>query len=568
LASPQFPGSVARSAIFLTYVVEEFLAGRAHRIKGYSVGIEVFGRAEGNMQDDPVVRIVAGRLRRSLERYYLIAGQLDPIRIDIPKGGYVPTFTRTYRAAEPESGVNSGEMPDAAPFSTPPAKVRFLVLAAICCGALLAGWLTTRPASSPVPSATAASDVSPSPREPTLVIAPFADLGEGAQAKAYSVGLTEELLTVLPRFKELKVIGRETSQSLRDDPDPSQVRRVPGAQYLLAGAVRIAADRAHVTARLLDTATGTILWSQTYNDDLQSRSLLATQADIANRVSTAVAQPYGIIMQADTASMASDGPDAYACTLRFYSYRAAPSIESHAQVKDCLETAVAQFPSYSTAFAMLSMIHLDETRFWFSHSSNPNATPALEQSVRAARRAVLLDPENTRGQQALMGALFFSRQVAEALRVGEHALTINPNDTELMGEYGSFLGQSGDWKRGAETLRTALSLNPGGGGYYHGDLGLSEYMQGNYAKAADEIRQADLQKFPLFHGVAAIIFAESGRAADATREASIFNEMGLAFLANLNSELEQRIIRAEDRDRIRKSMIKAGIQIPDVIAGQ
>jgi TolB-like protein len=563
LASPQFPGSVARSAIFLTYVVEEFLAGRAHRIKGYSVGIEVFGRAEGNMQDDPVVRIVAGRLRRSLERYYLIAGQLDPIRIDIPKGGYVPTFTRTCQAAEPESGVNSGEMPDAAPFSTPPAKVRFLVLAAICCGALLAGWLTTRPASSPVPSATAASDVSPSPREPTLVIAPFE--GEGAQAKAYAVGLTEELLTALPRFKELKVLGRETWQSLPNDQDLAGARRLPDAKYLLAGSVRIATDRARVTARLLDTATGTILWSQTYDDDLQSRSLLTTQTDVANRVSTAVAQPYGIIMQADAVSMASNGSDAYGCTLGFYSYRAAPNVENHAQVKDCLTTAVAKFPSYSTAFAMLSMICLDETRFWFSHSSDPNATPALEQSLRAARRAVLLDPENTRGQQALMGALFFSRQVAEALRVGERALTINPNDTELMGEYGSFLGQSGEWKRGAETLRTALSLNPGGGGYYHGDLGLSEYMQGNYAKAADEIRQADLQKFPLFHGVAAIIFAESGNAADATREASIFNEMGLAFLANLNSELEQRIIRPEDRDRVRKSMIKAGIQIPDAI---
>ncbi|PZM14385.1 adenylate cyclase [Rhizobium tubonense] len=567
LASPQFPGSVGRSAIFLSYVVKEFLAGRAQRIKGYTVGIEVFGRAEGNTQDDPVVRIEAGRLRRSLEHYYLTDGQRDPIRIDIPKGGYVPTFTWACSAAEPVTGANSAaKMPDATPFSTRPAKVRFLILATICCGVFLAGWLALRPASSPRPSATAAADVSPSPRVPTLTIASFADLGEGTQAKPYAVGLTEELLTTLPRFKELRVLGREASQNLPNVPNLAQARRELGAQYLLAGGVRIVSDKAHVTARLLDTTTGTILWSQIYDDDLQSRSLLAIQTDVANRVSTAVAQPYGIISQADSAALTPNDLDAYACTLRFYGYRAAPSIESHTQVRECLETAVARFPSYSTAFAMLSMTYLDESRFWFNHAASTDTKPALERALLAARRAVLLDPENTRAQQSLMGALFLSRQVADALRVGEQAMTINPNDTELMGEYGSFLGQSGNWERGAEVLRIVLSLNPGGGGYYRGDLGLSEYMQGNYADAADEIRQADLQKFPLFHGVAAIIFAENGNAEDAAREAAKFSEMGAAFLANLDFELAQRIDRPEDRARIRKSLIKAGVRIPDAVA--
>ena len=89
LTSAQFPGS-GRSGAFLSYVVEEVLAGRGNRIKGYAVAVEVFKRDEAFTQDDPVVRIEAGRLRRSLERYYLTAGQSDPIRIVIPKGGYVP----------------------------------------------------------------------------------------------------------------------------------------------------------------------------------------------------------------------------------------------------------------------------------------------------------------------------------------------------------------------------------------------------------------------------------------------------------------------------------------------
>jgi adenylate cyclase len=73
--------------------VETALAGRSHEIKGYTVATEVFGRGEDfNQATDPIVSIQANKLRRALERYYLVAGQNDPVRIDIPKGTYVPLF--------------------------------------------------------------------------------------------------------------------------------------------------------------------------------------------------------------------------------------------------------------------------------------------------------------------------------------------------------------------------------------------------------------------------------------------------------------------------------------------
>ena len=53
-----------------------------------------------------------------------------------------------------------------------------------------------------------------------------------------------------------------------------------------------------------------------------------------------------------------------------------------------------------------------------------------------ARQAVELDPRNIRALQAEMFALYFSKELMPALRVGSQALAINPNDTELMGEYG------------------------------------------------------------------------------------------------------------------------------------
>ena len=77
----------------LKYLVDETLAGREEHLKGYKIGVEVFEKdADFNPDLDPLVRIHAGRLRRSLKMYYLDKGKNDPILIEIPKGQYVPTF--------------------------------------------------------------------------------------------------------------------------------------------------------------------------------------------------------------------------------------------------------------------------------------------------------------------------------------------------------------------------------------------------------------------------------------------------------------------------------------------
>ena len=92
LASPEFQGSPMLRD-FLAFIVEKTLAGQAQEIKGYTVATQVLGRkADFDAGKDPIVRILAGRLRRALERYYATQGRQDPMRIDIPKGAYVPMF--------------------------------------------------------------------------------------------------------------------------------------------------------------------------------------------------------------------------------------------------------------------------------------------------------------------------------------------------------------------------------------------------------------------------------------------------------------------------------------------
>lgn len=103
LRSPHFDGST-RSREFLRYVVDEVLAGRAAYLKQAAIAVEVFGRKpDFDAVIDPIVRVQAGRLRRSLERYYLLSGDADVIRIELPKGSYAPVFVETTDMRPPRS---------------------------------------------------------------------------------------------------------------------------------------------------------------------------------------------------------------------------------------------------------------------------------------------------------------------------------------------------------------------------------------------------------------------------------------------------------------------------------
>ncbi len=189
----------------------------------------------------------------------------------------------------------------------------------------------------------------------------------------------------------------------------------------------------------------------------------------------------------------------------------------------------------------------------------------VERSLSAARRAVQLDAGNTRALQALMTALFFNQQVAEAFKVGEQALETNPNDTELLGEFGTRVAQSGQWERGAALLDRALELNPGGGGFYHGTRALAAYMLHDNETAVIEIRQADMQKFPLYHAVAAVIYVNADMMDEARREAARFNEMRPDFIPNIVAELKSRNFQPADRARLIADIRKAGLPAVDEV---
>lgn len=112
VVSQDFPAT-PRNRKFLSYSVEQALKNdpRSGRVTAFDIATKVFGRRDNfNPVEDPIVRIEAARLRKDLETYYLKSGRSDPLRIEIPRGGYDAVFTRPARREEivPEAQPTAG----------------------------------------------------------------------------------------------------------------------------------------------------------------------------------------------------------------------------------------------------------------------------------------------------------------------------------------------------------------------------------------------------------------------------------------------------------------------------
>lgn len=122
IASEAFARS-ERLRSFLSYIVECDLSGKAAHLKGYSIGIDVFGRPPGfDAGNDPLVRVQAGKLRKLLDLYYETEGTSDPLRIRVPLGSYVPEYVVT--ATQPATTVDAGAPPRAGQVREKPVRRR------------------------------------------------------------------------------------------------------------------------------------------------------------------------------------------------------------------------------------------------------------------------------------------------------------------------------------------------------------------------------------------------------------------------------------------------------------
>ncbi|QQP91608.1 hypothetical protein IGS68_10525 [Skermanella sp. TT6] len=238
---------------FLRYVVEETLAGRTDRIKAYAIAVSVLGRDESfDPQADPVVRIEAGHLRRRLEHYYLTDGSACTVRIELPKGSYVPVFVRIAPPVEERR--------------PPPAFGRRRTALG---GTVLALGLL----------ALLGGDTGGGVPVRTVQVNAFVPLdGMGADMAS---GLQDELKRTLTGNPYLLVV------------DERHAPGAPGADLILEGSVRVVDGRIRVNARMMETRTARYIWAEGFDVSPGEMPLLDHQARVAEAIAQRACRSFG-----------------------------------------------------------------------------------------------------------------------------------------------------------------------------------------------------------------------------------------------------------------------------------
>jgi TolB-like protein/Tfp pilus assembly protein PilF len=476
LASPAFKGSLRRRN-FLSYIVEQTLAGAASRLKAFDIAVAVLGRDESfDPQSDPIVRLEARRLRRDLEHYYLTEGSDDPVRIAIPKGGYVPVF----EACGPD--------PDSAPPADAAVRPRrrfvvvLLAISTLFVTVAAGAWWWLVQADDPAGGG--------QQRGPVVVVLPF-ETGDGSAMQAgLAAGLTNDLVAALRRFGQLRLFAPDRSVAAEAVPELVAGAGQP-VGFVVRGMLQQDERQLHVTARLTDARTGEVVWSETFERRLGVSGLLEIQTDLAAQLAGRLAQPYGIVHQASVERFQQTSPAslfAYACVQEAYEFRRISTLQRHPSVRTCLEEAVRRDPGYADAWAMLAFVHQNALVLGLVPENEHAAM--LARSVGEAEQAYRLAPEGILSLQALAAARFFSGDFGEAERLIREAVALNPNDPETLAQLAWRLLVRGRVEDGSRLMREAIERSVSAPTWYHLVAGYGAYLQGDHATALEDAAQA------------------------------------------------------------------------------
>lgn len=411
----------------LRYLVEKAAAGEAAGLKESTIAADVFHRQSYDPQVDSLVRVEAAKLRSRLAKYYAADGKHDPVRIEIPKGTYIPVFS-------PNAGQAGA------------AKRRFfsnwwaaaLALAAAASIVAFRSWRHSNPPLWPGP--------------PSIAVLPFADMTPGKEFQYLCDGLTEEVISALGQLEGMRVASRTSVMQYRGR--PTDTRRIGvelGVHAVLEGSVRIEGQRLRVAAQLISTGDGFHLWSTALERDLRDAILL--QKEIAASISKA----FRLDLTRTSNALVRPRPHN---SQAWHFYMRGVYREGSGEPANAVEfyrSAVAADPGYAMAWAALSRA-LSQAVDW----EEMRPLDALPEAARAARRALSIDGGLPEAQQALgLVKIFYERDWPGAEAAFRRAIQALPSTVGARYDYARLvLTTSKRYMEAIDELNRAISLDP------------------------------------------------------------------------------------------------------------
>ncbi len=428
LSSPVFEKSL-RQQDLLRYLVKENLAGNGQRLKGYTLGVELFGRGvDFDPTTDAIVRVEVGRLRTKLREYYGSNSHGDAVTFALPKGGYV-------------IDIHTSENHQTTASATPKPVTNLFE------------------------------------QEISLAVLPFANLPSNPEQEYFVDGIVDNLIFELSQLSGLLVISRQSSFRYRNSNMSSQeIGNLLGVKYLLEGNVQLSEKRVRVTVRLIEALTSTCVWADRYEGflqeifALQDEITLSIVKQLQIKLSPAEAQLFGhegtISIEAHDALLRG-----IACHWKY-----APKFV--AEARKHFTKAVELDPNYASAHAWLARTLL----FLWVMRWEPDEALYRDALVHA-KKAAAINSHLPYVQSILGWTHLWHRNRDECIAACRQAVAIDPNNFEAYIFLSMSLSCAGFGEEALYYIEKAQRMNPHSSPFYEYTIGLAHYVLKDYDKA-------------------------------------------------------------------------------------
>jgi len=345
-----------------------------------------------------------------------------------------------------------------------------------------------------------------------IAVLPLVNTSGDPANEYFSDGLSEELIAVLAKIPDLKVIGRSSSFLFKGKSDDAKtIGEKLGVANLIEGSVRKQGDRVRIVAELINAHDGRSLWSETY--DREVKDIFAVQ----NEIATAVADQMKVKLLGQSArpesAGSSENPAAHNAVLQADFYFQQQTADSVRKSISFLQEAVRLDPNYALAYAKLSQAW----RQYAASFARDDASKAYDEARQAADKAVSLAPDlpevrmtvgllamnpgldfaggekefrrvlqsspnNAAAKNGLTLSLLAQDRLTEAEETCREALSLDPLLTTLWYNLGRILAGTGRYKEAEEACRKGLELQPGAS-RFHTYLATLDILQNRPAQA-------------------------------------------------------------------------------------
>jgi len=296
---------------------------------------------------------------------------------------------------------------------------------------------------------------------PAIAVLPFANLS-GDRAEDYFVdGIVAELIAALSRFKTFAVIARNSSFAFRDRAvDVRDIARALGARYLLEGSVRLAGPRVRVTAQLIDGASGSHLWAESFDGAVGD--ILDFQDNITEAV-IGLIEPQLRRAEIERARRKRpenrDAYDLYLQALPLMQGVRIVQLKDFDRAIELLERAIALDPDFAPALALAGWAH--EMRLTRGGPAPPGVDDAAEALLLAARGMAADSNDPNVVLVAGIVRLTISGEHATGLALIRRAQATNPNSLLIANVAGYAHFFMGDYDAAIASHERFLQLSPG-----------------------------------------------------------------------------------------------------------